>query len=407
MLTSDPFILDRRIYQQAYSLAKDGFFVEVVYTVPDLILPEPRHKNLKFTSKSLFKVNSASSKLIWKWWRIVRDLGSHSIFLIRIYQFLIAKLKDTSKSWANSLLEFDWPEVDLIVCHDVPLLETALRLKPVTNAKKVLLDAHEIFDAQYDAIYSNTSLNYWSRVCREFTPQADAVTTVTDLIALEMQKRFSLESRPVTVQNSYPKYNYLPNIKKYQIHDLYNISKDKKVLLCMGEMRPGRNLEDLIQAMKHVEDENIVLVFLGFITEIYKHKLYEFISSNCIQNVYLGKHVAPECVVDYACSANLGIVSNRGEGPNNTLGGPNRVYEYIQARLPVLAYDHQGIKQIVDEYGIGRVCRWKSPKELAILIEDMIDLKLMIPEQLENAAESVCWESDYKNYKAVIETLLK
>ena len=125
-----------------------------------------------------------------------------------------------------------------------------------------------------------------------------------------------------------------------------------------------------------------------------------------MRNVYLGKKVAPNLVVEFARGADLGIVSNRGVGPNNTLGGPNRLYEYIQARLPILSFTHEGIAEVLNRIGVGKSVNWESPKELAEQIVDMIDEKKNKKNELEAAAKKVCWESDYVNYRRIIDSLL-
>ena len=96
MLTSDPHILDRRIFQQASYLARDGYKVTIAYTSPNLILPKSESDNLSFIFRPIFNTNNKSRSIIWGYWQKLRELGSHSTFLIRFYQYFIAKYRDTA-----------------------------------------------------------------------------------------------------------------------------------------------------------------------------------------------------------------------------------------------------------------------------------------------------------------------
>lgn len=405
MLTSDPHILDRRIYQQAKYLVKDGFRVTIAYTTDNLVLPEEKVPELVFLNRKLHGTSGQRNGRAWKAWEDLRSFGAQHVFMIRLYQFLVAVFRDTSESWKKKLLAYDWPESEIVVCHDVPLLPTALALKQKEITKKVLLDAHEIFDAQYDAIYSSYARKYWSGICNKFKPECDAITTVTKDIAQEMSNRFSLPVEPEVVQNSYPFREYT-TLKRNLLRALYGIPDNQKIVLCMGELRPGRNLEELVHSMVFLNDSNIALVFLGAGSQSYIDRLKRVSTKLRLSSVYAGKEVNPSLVVDYAADADLGIITNRGLGPNNLLGGPNRLYEYIQARIPILSYEHTGVRKIIDQTQTGATTSWSDPKELADFVLSWIDFKQSNQDKLERAAKAVNWESDYKTYLSVINQLL-
>ena len=276
MLTSDPVVLDRRIYQQADSLTKDNFQVTIAYTNPDLLLPEERNEDIIFLCRPVFDHRSNTKFKGFRLWKKIKNLGSSCVFAIRIYQYLNARFYKTSESWRDGLLKHSWEQYDLIVCHDVPLLPAALDMRQQNVAPRVLLDAHEIFDAQYDAIYSKYARKYWFDICKTYEKQCDRVTTVTKLIAEHMTARHELEIEPDVIENSYP-FTNAPLFPSEALRKTYQIASGNKIVLCMGEMRPGRGLEDLILAMQYLKNSNISLCFLGHVEPSYAQSLTKIV----------------------------------------------------------------------------------------------------------------------------------
>ena len=95
-------------------------------------------------------------------------------------------------------------------------------------------------------------------------------------------------------------------------------------------------MEDLILASRVSLTRTHSSLLLGFSDKVYLKELMSMVSDLKLgAKVKLGRSVHPDTVVEYCADAELGFISNRGSGFNNTEGCPNRLYEYIQARLPV------------------------------------------------------------------------
>jgi alpha-maltose-1-phosphate synthase len=406
MLTNDTSQLDRRIFQEAASLAKVGFQVTIASVYPDLVLPNTLPQGVQFIAVIPPFTKTISKANIWILLAKIRRKFGHLSWMVRPYQWALVSYQDIAQMSTKLFVSKQWATWDIVVAHDVPMLPTAVALQHKQGRGKIVLDAHELYDAQF-AIQSKKARKYWLNMTKQYLPNCDAVMIVAETVKQEFIKRYEFKGTPVVVQNACP-YESLNNTKQGLLRKFYGLSEKCRIVLCMGGITPGRTLEELIEAMVYVLDANVKLVFLGFGLPNYIEKLQRLIIKRQVSDkVFLGKAVKPDQVISYATDADLGIITNRGEGPNNTLGGPNRLYEYIQARLPILSYEHLGVERVLSQTQTGWTIHWKNPQHLAeIMMEKLEQAHKMPKERLEEAAKQVCWEQEEQKLVNLFNNLL-
>ena len=179
------------------------------------------------------------------------------------------------------------------------------------------------------------------------------------------------------------------------------------IVLCQGGIVPGRSLEDISACAGPLKNSGACTVFLGSGDREYMARLARIArKSGGGNNFYIGKSVPPDRVLEYTACADLGIISNRGRGLNNTAGGPNRLFEYIQARIPILSYSHAGVESVLKLTGTGWTVKWNNPAELAGMITGKLREKNGISaEAFENAARLFCWESEGKKLTGLVDSI--
>ena len=95
--------------------------------------------------------------------------------------------------------------------------------------------------------------------------------------------------------------------------------------------------------------------------------------------------------------AHLGISLEQNIGLNYYYALPNKLFDYIQARVPVLISDFPEMKKIVDQYDIGMTVKEYSPQILANVVDIMLynngERKKWIL-NLEKAANELIWENE-------------
>ncbi|MBN2805024.1 MAG: hypothetical protein JXR22_00055, partial [Prolixibacteraceae bacterium] len=111
---------------------------------------------------------------------------------------------------------------------------------------------------------------------------------------------------------------------------------------------------------------------------------------------FLGK-VSPEELLKHTLKAHLGISLEESKGLNYYYALPNKLFDYIQARVPVLVSDLPEMASIVNHYRIGKVTNTSDPRQLAAIFEEMLtDLsqRRLWLQNLEKASAELCWENE-------------
>jgi glycosyltransferase involved in cell wall biosynthesis len=330
-------------------------------------------------------------------WKIGGRVG-----LTALLQSLQAVLRDPARRRVPALADaLGGKKWDLVVAHSLVVLPLAIELRRRGNCRRVIFDAHEVFDEQRDSLKSPVVRAYWRRMGDLFAAQADGVSTVTPRIASELRARHALAKLPTVLYNACP-YREARG-KTGRLRALYDISAASPILLCQGGLLPGRGLEDIADAAPILAREGVAVAFLGTGPADY----LESLARRSRGAARIGKSVSQDELLDHTADADLGVISNRGEGVNNTMGGPNRLFEYLEARVPVLSHEHLGVRDVLEKTGTGWCVPWRGGAELASLAQAKLGEAKAIPaERLEKAARDFSWESEAPKLLALVSEVL-
>lgn len=238
---------------------------------------------------------------------------------------------------------------DVVHAHDTDTLVAAAQVARRTGAMLVY-DAHELYPDMLSEFGSGGSLpvqSYWKRVERRHVPGADAVVTVSAGLATELERRFGVS--PVVLRN-------VPPLAELRDSDRLRADLDMRgdsraIALYQGVLIPGRGLVRLVGAIAQVS--GLVLAVQGFgpEEEAMRARVRELGLEDRVR--FMGR-IAPEDLHEYACGADTGVVIYEHTTLNNYLAGPNKLYAYLMAGLPVAASDFPGLSEVVegDEVGV-------------------------------------------------------
>jgi glycosyltransferase involved in cell wall biosynthesis len=83
-------------------------------------------------------------------------------------------------------------------------------------------------------------------------------------------------------------------------------------------------------------------------------------------------YVEPEEVVSYLSAATIGISPLPADVVNYDLALPNKLFDYMQAKLPIVVSNCVVAEQVVTELGIGEVFEWSSAQSLSEAVQKVI-----------------------------------
>jgi glycosyltransferase involved in cell wall biosynthesis len=110
-------------------------------------------------------------------------------------------------------------------------------------------------------------------------------------------------------------------------------------------------------------------------------------------------------LVHVAASADIALLPYRAYGFNYLISTPNKLYEYMQARLPIATSRLPMIERIVGVHGNGGFLDFSTASRLAPdLRAFIVDVAPGItPATLEAAAREFSWENDERAFMELVD----
>lgn len=388
--------LDRRVIAQGYSLIQLGYKVTLFclsYTNIDVeeYLPEGIHliriglKNI-IPENTIYKhyiarqtnLNNILNKLCNKInkaqpiWNVGFKLLSRINWItykltlsIRYLNWTLGDPLPYRTAFVTAAYNY---KADIIQVHDLPALEAGVDLSKKWDVPLVY-DAHELYPEQRS--FSRLQRRICARIEKKLIQSCAKVFAVNDSIAEEMMIRYGI-SRPITLINA------LDPLPEYDINNSYdvlrkklNIEPSRKILLFQGGFSPHRNLEKLIKAMKYVTNPSVVLVMMGF--GDFGSFLQSLAKKLGLLNtrIYFLPAVSQTELLQHSASADAGIIPYPHVDLNSYYCTPNKLFEFIQAGLPILANDSPELRRFVHETGFGLVTPMHTSHQIASAIDEI------------------------------------
>jgi glycosyltransferase involved in cell wall biosynthesis len=178
--------------------------------------------------------------------------------------------------------------------------------------------------------------------------------------------------------------------------------QERQMIIYQGALNVGRGLESLIDAMQYLEKAKLIIAGSGDIEEDLKLRVKE---KKLGKRVNFVGRLLPAELVNLTCQADLGISLEEDMGLNYRYALPNKLFDYIQCRVPVLCSARPEMARIVESFGVGISTLKKDPVKLAGIIRYMLKERRAggWMEALEKAAEELCWEKESVVYRTLLQ----
>jgi glycosyltransferase involved in cell wall biosynthesis len=257
---------------------------------------------------------------------------------------------------------------DLIHVHDLPQLVAGVK---ASKALKIPLvyDAHEL----YPEIATLTPAEQAYLRMREnmHIRKADALITVNPFIAQLMQDRYRTK-RVTVITNATRRLTELdhsPNLRLF--HEKLRLADSVQILCYQGWFaKEGRGLVELVEAVASVRND-VHLVMLGYGDIPFFKELAEAVG--VADRVHILPAVPWDELLLWSASADVGIIPYQPIDLNHENCSPNKLFEFIAARLPILANDLKYLKLVVEGEGFGLVRPLSTPENMAAAINEMFN----------------------------------
>ena len=242
----------------------------------------------------------------------------------------------------------------------------AMRQGADRSRGKLVYDARELYPHVASTAGRPWVRLFWQRAERRDIHAADAVFTVSDRIANHLAKSYGLE-QPLVLHNVPEPQTATPS---RTLRKRAGVNPGAVVLLHQGSIQKSRGCFLLLDAMRKVRDA--VLVFLGdgpLKPELVR-KTREY---GLEKHVRFLDPVPPDELLSATADADLGITLLEDTCLNHRYALPNKLFEYLMAKVPVLASDLPEIRDVVNRFQVGRLVNPSKRHELVSAIQECVD----------------------------------
>ncbi|MCK9219628.1 MAG: glycosyltransferase [Bacteroidales bacterium] len=354
---------DQRVDRTCRTLEKMGFDVLLI----------GRHRT---TSKTLLPRSYKMHRM-----RLLFDKGPwfYAEYNFRLFFFLL-----THKS-------------DMLVSNDLDTLPaTFLAWKTfwITGKRKnfMIHDCHEYFRGVPELVGRKRVTATWKWLEDRIFPRLKNIVAVNQSVADLYFREYGL---PITILRNVP---FRKTLEGKRDKTQFGIRPDQKVILYQGAVNVDRGLEEAILAMKHLKTD-AVLVIAG--TGDILIQLQNFAATEkIISKVRFLGQVPFQELHSITLMADVGLSIEKDIGVNYHFALPNKLMDYIQARVPVLVSPFPEMKSIVDQFQIGEFVHSHDPTTLARQLDHILndqDQCMIYKKNTAKAADVLCWENEEKS----------
>jgi glycosyltransferase involved in cell wall biosynthesis len=269
---------------------------------------------------------------------------------------------------------------DIFLSNDLDTL-LANTLAAKIRGKKLVYDSHELFTEVPELEDKKTKKNIWKYIEKKCIRKANISYTVCQSIAYYYNSIYGIKMR--VVRN-------LP-LRKQIVDDFEN---RENIIIYQGALNKDRGIELMIEAMTEIENYKLIIAGTGDLQDELK-LLSE--NKNLIEKVIFTGHLDFESLHRLTSKAKLGFSLEQGSSLNYKFALPNKLFDYIQAGVPVLCSDFPEMKRIIDEYGVGETISINNSQSLAKHINQLINDCQKLENYHNNckkAAEVLTWENE-------------
>lgn len=262
----------------------------------------------------------------------------------------------------------------------------------------LLYDSHEYFTEVPELVDRPRVKKTWERIEKAIVPRLRSAIAVSDSIAAGYREKYGVEFRTIR--------NVPVSRDPVAFPELQDTYPSAYKIIYQGALNKGRGIELMIDAMRFIPDTLLFVAGDGDIRTDLQRRVHRLKLTDRV--VFPGR-IPPGRLAAITAQCDLGLSLEEDLGLNYRMALPNKLFDYIQARVPVLCSDLPEMVAMVEGYGVGEVCRDRSPEQLAGQIRDMLKNEEKWEKwrvKLEDAAGELCWEKEEQKLVELLDKLL-
>lgn len=274
---------------------------------------------------------------------------------------------------------------NILVANDLDTLPANYLVSKIRGINLVY-DSHEYFTEVPELIDRETVRSIWLRIEKMILPKLRFAYTVSSPIADAYKSKYGIDFEVI--------HNYPLRKKDIIPFDLPFHPGGDKLLIYQGAVNVGRGLELVIDAIEGMQHVKLIIAGDGDIRRSLEKRVFGKGLENKI--FFVGK-IPLEKLHSLTRQADAGISLEEDLGLNYRFAMPNKLFDYIQAGIPVLVSSLPEMRKVVEKYKIGMIADTREINEIRRMITTLLfdeDARKSWKAGIDQAARELCWENE-------------
>lgn len=324
-------------------------------------------------------------------------IGALTRVVLRFINLVLRRYEEVnwlSVAGARALIpELAKEQFNLIISHDLTLLPLAFQVKG--KATKIMLDAREYYPRHFDDSWNwrVTKKPVNEHLCKTYLKLCDKVITVSPGLSDEYRREYGIEADVVMS---------LPARQDFQPTPLQS---DVIRMIHHGNANPSRKTELMLELMDHLDDRFKLDLMMMVTDTAYWNKIVDMAKKR--PNVRIVPPVPMQEIIPTTNQYDIGLFLVPPSNFNLMHTLPNKLFEFIQARLAVAIGPSIDMKRIVEKYDCGIVAQDFSPQSLAQELNKLTPERIMdLKQKSHQAAMQLNAEANKKRIHEIVGKLI-
>ena len=290
-------------------------------------------------------------------------------------------------------------KTDLFYANDLDTLAPLFLLSKLKK-KPLIYDSHELFCEVPELKDSRIKKAIWQKLEAYIIPKLKTCITVNDSIAKIYVAKYNVPFYIIRNISDFD-HSFIP-----QSRAQLSMPEDKKIILLQGAgINVDRGAEELIDAMEFVQNAVLYIIGSGDVWENLKQKV--FFNKNIQNKVVLINKLPKSELINYTFNADIGLSIDKNTNLNYLYSLPNKIFDYIQAEIPILASRLPEIENIILQYKIGDFIDDHNPQTIANKLNEMLYSQQLssYKKYLAIAKKEITWKSEKEKLLTIIKNI--
>ena len=290
-------------------------------------------------------------------------------------------------------------KTDLFYANDLDTLAPMFLLSKLRK-KPLIYDSHELFCEVPELKASRIKKSIWQKLEGYIIPKLKTCITVNDSIAKIYEAKYNVPFYIIRNISDFDQ-SFIPK-SRVQL----SLPEDKKIILLQGAgINVDRGAEELIDAMEFVQNAVLYIIGSGDVWENLKQKV--LFNKNIQNKVVLINKLPKSELINYTFNADIGLSIDKNTNLNYLYSLPNKIFDYIQAEIPILASRLPEIENIILQYKIGDFIDDHNPKTIANKLNEMLYSQQLssYKKYLAIAKKEITWKSEKEKLLTIIKNI--